>query len=493
MTTELEPDSELQGAASVDDLLDLIRREARFLEREEQVQMSTEAVPLPLRELPEWRGAPEEFPVKQLYHVNEFLVYDDVEFVMNAYRGIMQRDADESGLDTYTALLREKGAVQKIPILLNLMESQEAQQREVYLAGLRWERWERKYEGKWWFINRYSRRLFGLLRTLLREDLQGFTLENEIQRRRHWREVDEYLSEQFSLFDYMRQRERQLEAEQAAITEKADRHRRELQLTRQDLLIQQQRLNLLLADLREKLASGGMSAEEQLALASHASEKLDTFYLAFENECRGTEAEIRKQLSVYLPYIDSCTVISKEKPLLDIGSGRGEWLALLRDKQVPALGVDISQVLADHCARQDLDVTLADALDYLREQDDGSLGAVTSFHVIEHLPFEQLYTLVEQVHRVLAPGGVLIFETPNPENLMVGSHTFYHDPTHRNPVTPTLVDFLLRHLGFVDTSIERLHPYPDEARVQGMDPLTDRINGAFCGPQDFAIIAAKPG
>ena len=75
---------------------------------------------------------------------------------------------------------------------------------------------------------------------------------------------------------------------------------------------------------------------------------------------------------------------------------------------------------------------------------------------------------------------------------MVGSHTFYHDPTHRNPITPTLIEFLLRHLGFIDTDIERLHPYPDEARVQGMDPLTDRINGAFCGPQDFAISAVKP-
>jgi O-antigen chain-terminating methyltransferase len=454
--------------------------------------MSTEDVPLPLRELPGWQLAAEEFPVKQFYHVNEFLVYDDIEFVVNAYRGIMQREADESGLDTYTALLREKGPTQKLPILLNLMESDEARQRGVYLYGVRWERWERKYAGKWWFANRYSRRLFGFLRTLLREDLQGFTLDNELQRRRNWRQVDEYLSEQFSLFDYMRQRERQLEGEQASIKTTLDRHRQEVHLARQDLLIQQQRLNLLLSDLREKLGHGEMSVEQQQALATHASEKLDTFYLAFENECRGSEAEIREQLSVYLPYIEGCHALCEDKPLLDIGSGRGEWLALLRDTQVPALGVDISQVLADHCARQSLEVTVADALDYLREREDGSLGAITSFHVIEHLPFEALYTLVEQAHRVLVPGGVLIFETPNPENILVGSHTFYHDPTHRNPITPTLIDFLLRHLGFVDTSILRLHPYPEEAQVQGMDPLTDRVNGAFCGPQDFAVVAAKP-
>ncbi|MGT2491386.1 hypothetical protein ACU4GD_14795 [Cupriavidus basilensis] len=39
--------------------------------------------------------------------------------------------------------------------------------------------------------------------------------------------------------------------------------------------------------------------------------------------------------------------------------------------------------------------------------------------------------------RALAPGGSILIETLNPENLLVGSHTFYHDFSHRNPVTPT--------------------------------------------------------
>ena len=93
---------------------------------------------------------------------------------------------------------------------------------------------------------------------------------------------------------------------------------------------------------------------------------------------------------------------------------------------------------------------------------------------------------------MLVPGGLILFETPNPENLLVASHTFYHDPTHRNPITPTGVEFLARYTGFGDTQIMRLHPYPDEARVKGMDPLTERVNGHLCGPQDFAIVARKP-
>jgi O-antigen chain-terminating methyltransferase len=88
---------------------------------------------------------------------------------------------------------------------------------------------------------------------------------------------------------------------------------------------------------------------------------------------------------------------------------------------------------------------------------------------------------------------LIIFETPNPENLLVATHTFYHDPTHKNPITPTGIEFLARYTGFSSTEIMRLHPYPQEAKIKGMDPLTERVNGHFCGPQDFAIVGRKPG
>ena len=80
---------------------------------------------------------------------------------------------------------------------------------------------------------------------------------------------------------------------------------------------------------------------------------------------------------------------------------------------------------------------------------------------------------------------------PNPENVLVGSHTFYHDPTHRNPVTPTAISFLLSYLGFSDVEVRRFNPYPEEAKVPGDDPLTARVNGHLCGPQDYAVVGRK--
>jgi hypothetical protein len=92
---------------------------------------------------------------------------------------------------------------------------------------------------------------------------------------------------------------------------------------------------------------------------------------------------------------------------------------------------------------------------------------------------------------VLVEGGRVLFETPNPENVLVGSHTFYHDFTHRNPVTPTAISFLLKHLGFDEIDIIRSSPYPAEAKVPGNDPLTERVNGHLCGPQDYAVTGCK--
>src|SRR5438552_2541276 len=75
----------------------------------------------------------------------------------------------------------------------------------------------------------------------------------------------------------------------------------------------------------------------------------------------------------------------------------------------------------------------------VRSLGEGSVGAVSAIHLLEHLPFQDVVKLSDETVRVLRPGGVATFETPNPENLVVGACSFYLDPTHRNPIhTQTL-------------------------------------------------------
>jgi O-antigen chain-terminating methyltransferase len=147
--------------------------------------------------------------------------------------------------------------------------------------------------------------------------------------------------------------------------------------------------------------------------------------------------------------------------------------------------------MVDACLAQGLNARCTDALTFLRSLPTGSVAAVTGFHIIEHLPFDYLFALVQESYRVLVEGGSVLFETPNPENVLVGSHTFYHDFTHRNPVTPSAISFLLKYHRFEAIDIIRSSPYPEEAKVPGNDPLTERVNGHLCGPQDFAVLGRK--
>ncbi|MBK5938436.1 class I SAM-dependent methyltransferase [Halochromatium roseum] len=234
------------------------------------------------------------------------------------------------------------------------------------------------------------------------------------------------------------------------------------------------------------------AASLQAVLDATVDDRLDAYYVAFEEEFRGSPEQIRATQEGYVADLLGAAVVTPETPVLDLGCGRGEWLGLLAESGLHAQGVDSNRVMVERCRSYGLDARCEDALSALQALPDASLGAVSAFHLIEHLPFALLHALLEQAHRVLCPGGLLILETPNPENVLVGSHTFYHDPTHRNPMTPTATRFLVRYLGFADPEIRRLHPYPESAKVPGQDALTERVNGHLCGPQDFALIARKP-
>ena len=82
-----------------------------------------------------------------------------------------------------------------------------------------------------------------------------------------------------------------------------------------------------------------------------------------------------------------------------------------------------------------------------------------------HPEIALLLRLLDECLRVLRPGGVAIFETPNPNNMLVGSCNFYVDPTHRNPVHPRTLHYLFGIRGMLrveqrlrDQRIERFGP-----------------------------------
>ena len=84
------------------------------------------------------------------------------------------------------------------------------------------------------------------------------------------------------------------------------------------------------------------------------------------------------------------------------------------------------------------------------------------FHVVEHLPPEHLLALLPLIARKLRAGGLLAIETPNPGNLLMGSHYFWNDPTHRRPLPEALLRFMLEYTGFAVIEASGLNPFPAE-------------------------------
>lgn len=214
--------------------------------------------------------------------------------------------------------------------------------------------------------------------------------------------------------------------------------------------------------------------------------KFDALYAALEDNFRGTREKIKENFAVYLPYVKELA------PVVDLGCGRGEWLELLSEAGIKARGVDTNRIQIEQCRARGFNVGEEDFVAHLRGLSDASVGAVTGFHIVEHVSLETLITLLNETLRVLRPGGVAIFETPNPENVLVGSNYFYMDPTHRHPLPSELMHFLLESRGFQALEILHLHPW-ESGRVAGESEVTDRFNAYFYGPMDYAIVGRKVG
>ncbi len=264
---------------------------------------------------------------------------------------------------------------------------------------------------------------------------------------------------------------------------------RHQQLT-SELVLQHQRLTRLLEAADSRLPAPFTSEELQI-VSREESHLLDAFYAAFDEQFRGNRDEIKERLKVYLPFVTRLGPADSTARIIDIGCGRGEWLELLKEHDLSATGVDANTVLAQQCSARGLQVVEEDLLSYLREQEDESVSVISGFHIVEHLPIETLVKVLNETMRVLKSGGVLLLETPNPRNVLVGSCNFYFDPTHRNPLPSEVLKFLVESRGFARVEVLPLNP-SDEKPVAGDSELVDRFNRYFYGPMDYGVVGWKP-
>ncbi len=298
------------------------------------------------------------------------------------------------------------------------------------------------------------------------------------------KELRRYLdAQQTNLKDHY-ERIKGLRADLDPVTTAVEEQRREIQQLRE-------RITLQIGSEADRPAAEGVGAASSPGSPGSDS-ALAAFYEALEDEFRGSEEALEASFYVQRRWIEDCAPVQSGLPVLDLGCGRGEWLTVVAAGGFSAEGVETNPVALQRCRARGLSVQETDLLTALQERAPESLGAITAFHVAEHLPFPRLLTVLQESLRVLAPGGRLVLETPNPENLNVGAHTFHLDPTHIRPLPPSLLSFAAEYLGFVQVTVERLHPVPEVYRA----PLDEgavaaHVNTRLYAPQDYALVATK--
>lgn len=194
-------------------------------------------------------------------------------------------------------------------------------------------------------------------------------------------------------------------------------------------------------------------------------ESLDSHkYVGFEDRFRGSTGDIRQRVSEYLPFFQGA------RDVLDIGCGRGEFLALLREQGIPARGIDINGSMVDVCRQQGLDATEGDALSYLRAQSDGSLGGLFAAQVVEHFEPRYLTGLLDAAFDKLRPGAPIVLETINPACWFAFFESYLRDITHVRPIHPDTLTYLLIASGFQHVEVRYRAPYPEHEKLQPLAP-----------------------
>ena len=219
---------------------------------------------------------------------------------------------------------------------------------------------------------------------------------------------------------------------------------------------------------------------------------MDKFYKSFEDKFRGQRSEIKKRLLAYEPFLQILKQNYDNPVAADLGCGRGEWLEILKQNGFTARGCDVSEEMLKECEKNALEAKNQGAIEFLSELEDSSLALVSAFQLVEHLEFSELCELIKQARRVLKDGGILLLETPNPENLRVATLNFYLDATHVKPIPPMLLEYLCEFEGFNNTFMMRLNSnlsFSEDLENQNVT-LRDVLSSVGL---DYAVLGLKNG
>jgi trans-aconitate methyltransferase len=273
---------------------------------------------------------------------------------------------------------------------------------------------------------------------------------------------------------------------------------------RQRLALTEQRLLALKRDVEHGDPGGRHPAAPEQAPFSGPVDSVT--YVQFEDRFRGSQHEIRARVEDYLP------ILANASDVVDVGCGRGELLALLKERRVSARGVDSNAAMVELCRSRGLTVEQGDGLSFLQRQPDTSIGGLTAIQVVEHFTPAYLVGFLETAFHKMRPGAPLLLETINPACWMAFFETYLRDLTHRQPLHPDTLKHLVQASGFTSVDVQFRAPVSDADRLDKVEtagvsgnemarPLSeladainahaDKLNRLLFSSMDYVVVARR--
>lgn len=228
---------------------------------------------------------------------------------------------------------------------------------------------------------------------------------------------------------------------------------------------------------------------------------IHTYHL-FNEKFRDTVDAIKQRQQIYLDYFKERTNV------VDLGCGRGEFLDLLHEHNIPALGIDINEEMITAIQQRGLKAQISNLLEFLSQSPENSFDGIFSAQVVEHLTLPDIRRMLGLCYQKMKPNGVIIIETLNPLSFYSYSRNYLLDLTHQRPLHPQALKFLMQCNGFRNVEIKFTSAVTLEEMLQGIEIPKEinqdqtvawgkvnlalaQLNELFFGWQEYAIIAEK--
>ena len=196
------------------------------------------------------------------------------------------------------------------------------------------------------------------------------------------------------------------------------------------------------------------------------SEK-DKFYYYLANLSRGSKSFVQESQQNYVEYVKNAYGLCKQKLVVDVGSGRGEFLELMHLNNISAIGIDSNPASANIAMQNGFKVVVDTVQNYMMDIENNSLSAITMFQVAEHIPFDEMFDLCHVFAEKIGDNGCFIMETINPFCFSkFGS--FKIDPSHIEFPSPDAFKLLCEMCGFSNVELHFYAPVGNGIKSENM-------------------------